>query len=107
MNAISDDIMKKLMINHIAGKIGMDPSQVEDYYMQSAVQNSSGAKLYSPDGEAVLLGEAMRNPDFLPELTMRFKDEDWYLLKHRHLFRILKQSEYTDVQLRRIRTLIT
>ena len=98
MNAISDDIMKKLMINHIAGKIGMDPSQVEDYYMQSAVQNSSGAKLYSPDGEAVLLGEAMRNPDFLPELTMRFKDEDWYLLKHRHLFRILKQSEYTDVE---------
>ena len=40
----------------------------------------------------------MRNPDFLPELTMRFKDEDWYLLKHRHLFRILKQSEYTDVE---------
>ena len=40
----------------------------------------------------------MRNPDFMPELTMRFKDNDWYLLKHRHLFKILKSSEYTDIE---------
>lgn len=98
MNAIRDDIMKQLMITHIAGKVGMDPVQIEDYYMQSAVKNTSGSKLYSPDGEEILLGEAMRNPDFMPELTMRFKDDDWYLLKHRHLFRILKSSEYTDIE---------
>lgn len=98
MNAINDDIMKQLMITHIAGKVGMDPVQIEDYYMQSAVKNSAGSKLYSPDGEEILLGEAMRNPDFVPELTMRFKDDDWYLLKHRHLFRILKSSEYTDIE---------
>ena len=98
MNAISDDIMKQLMLTHIAGKVGMDVVQLEDYFMQSAVNNSNGAKLYSPDGEEVLLAEAMRNPDFIPELTMRFKDNDWYLLKHRHLFKILKSSEFTDVE---------
>lgn len=98
MNAIDDNIMKKLMITHIAGKVGMDPVQIEDYYMQSAIKDSSGTKLYSPDGEEILLGEAMRNHDFIPELTMRFKDDDWYLLKHRHLFKILKSSEYTDIE---------
>lgn len=98
MNAIGDDIMKQLMITHIASKVGMDAVQIEDYYMQSAVKESSGAKLYSPDGEEILLAEGMRNPDFIPELTMRFKDDDWYLLKHRHLFRILKSSEYTDIE---------
>jgi DNA primase catalytic core len=98
MNAISDDIMKRLMVAHIASKVGMDVVQIEDYYMQSAVKSSTGAKLYSPDGEEILLGEAMRNPDFIPELTMRFKDDDWYLLKHRHLFKILKSSEYTDIE---------
>lgn len=98
MNAIGDDIIKKLMITYIAGKVGMDPVQIEDYYMQTAVNNSVGAKLYSPDGEEILLGEAMRNPDFIPELVMRFKDDDWYLLKHRHLYRILKSTEYTDIE---------
>ena len=97
MNALNDDIMKKFMITHIAGKVGMDPVQIEDYYMQTAISGTAGAKLYSPDGEEILLGEAMRNPDFIPELTMRFKDNYWYLLKHRHLFRILKSSEYTDI----------
>ena len=98
MNALNDGIMKKFMITHIAGKVGMDPVQIEDYYMQTAISGTAGAKLYSPDGEEILLGEAMRNPDFIPELTMRFKDNDWYLLKHRHLFRILKSSEYTDIE---------
>lgn len=98
MNAISDDIVKQLMITHVAGKIGVDPVQIEDYYMQSAVKNSDGANLYSPDGEEIILGEAMRNQDFIPELVMRFKDDDWYLLKHRHLFKILKSTEYTDVE---------
>lgn len=98
MNAISDDVMKRLMIQYIADKVGMDVVQIEDYYMQSAVKDSSGAKLYSPDGEEILLGEAMRNPDFVPELTMRFKDDDWYLLKHRHLFRMLKSSEFSDIE---------
>lgn len=98
MNAINDVIMKQLMITHIASKVGMDAAQIEDYYMQTAVNNSNGANLYSPDGEEILLGEAMRNPDFMPELTMRFKDNDWYLLKHRHLFKILKSSEYTDIE---------
>lgn len=98
MNAINDTIIKQLMVTHIAGKVGMDVVQIEDYYMQSAVKDTAGAKLYSPDGEEILLGEAMRNPDFIPELSMRFKDDDWYLLKHRHLFRILKSSEYTDIE---------
>ena len=98
MNAISDDIIKQLMITYVSGKIGIDPVQIEDYYMQTAVNSTDGVKLYSPDGEEILLGEAMRNHDFIPELAMRFKDDDWYLLKHRHLFKMLKSSEYTDIE---------
>ena len=98
MNAITDTIMKKLMVSYIADKVGMDVTQIEDYYLQSAVKDVDGAKLLSPNGEEILLGEAMRNHDFLPELTMRFKDTDWYLRKHRHLFRILKSAEYTDIE---------
>lgn len=97
MDALSNDIIKQLMITHIAGKVGMDPVQISDYYMQSAVKNA-GAKLYSPDGEEIILGEAMRNPDFIPELITRFGDNDWYLLKHKHLFKILKSAEYTDIE---------
>ena len=89
--------MKQIMINHIASKIGLDPIQIEDYYTQS-IAKSGGAKLFSIDGEEILLGEAMRNNDFIPELTMRFGDDDWYLLKHKHLFKILKSSSYSDVE---------
>lgn len=96
MNAIDDTIVRNIMINYVAGKTGLDPIQIEDYYTQSAVE-ASGSKLFSPDGEETLLGEAIRNPDFISELTMRFKDDDWYLLRHKHLFRILKSSEYHDV----------
>lgn len=94
--AIHDNIMRQIMINHIASKIGLDPVQIEDYYIQSIVK-STGSKLYSTDGEEILLGEAMRDNSFLPTLTMRFKDDDWYLLKHKQLFKILKSSEYHDV----------
>lgn len=97
MVTIHDNVMKQIMINHIAGKIGLDPIQIEDYYTQS-IAKSGGAKLFSIDGEEILLGEAMRNNDFIPELTMRFGDDDWYLLKHKHLFKILKSSSYSDVE---------
>lgn len=97
MISIQDKIVLNIMITHIAGKLGLDPIQVEDYFSQSAV-DVSGAKLYSPDGEETILAEAIRNSSFLPELTMRFKDDDWYLLRHKHLFRILKSAEYTDIE---------
>jgi DNA primase catalytic core len=97
MVAVIDNVTRQIMITHIASKIGLDPVQIEDYYMQATVQ-ATGAKLFSLEGEEVLLGEAMRNPQFIPELTMRFKDDDWYLLKHKHLFRILKSAEYTDIE---------
>lgn len=96
MALINDKIIRQIMIDHIASKIGLDPIQIEDYYIQ-AVAQTAGNKLYSPDGEEILLGEAMRNKDFLPELMMRFKEQDWYLVKHRQLYKILKQSEYTDI----------
>ena len=96
MALVSDKITRQIMISDVAEKIGMDPVQIEDYYATSVI-DTSGVRLFSPDGEEILLAEAMRNPEFLPELTTRFKDEDWYLLKHKHLFRILKSAEYTDV----------
>jgi DNA primase catalytic core len=97
MILVTDKVVRQIMITHIASKIGLDPVQIEDYYIQSAAQ-AGGAKLFSINGEEALLGEAMRNPGFISELTMRFKDDDWYLLKHRHLYRILKSSEYTDIE---------
>lgn len=97
MNAITDKMVKHIMVMDIAGKMGLDPVQVEDYYVQSVASSSDG-KLYALDGEEVLLGQAMRNPDFITELTMRFNDNDWYLARHRYLFKILKQAQYVDVE---------
>ena len=95
--SVHDKVTRNIMISHIASLLGLDPVQIEDYYIESSVQ-SDGTNLFSPNGEEILLGEAMRNPDFITELTMRFKDDDWYLLKHKHLFRILKSTEYTDIE---------
>lgn len=97
MNAITDKMVKHIMVMDIAGKMGLDPVQVEDYYVQSVASSSDG-KLYALDGEEVLLGQAMRDPDFITELTMRFNDNDWYLARHRYLFKILKQAQYVDVE---------
>jgi DNA primase len=97
VNGIQDKMVRAIMISHIASKMGFDPVQVDDYYAQAAM-NSSGIKLFSPDGEEILLGEAMRDPDFISELSVRFKDDDWYLLRHKHLFRILRNSEYRDIE---------
>ena len=97
MNAITDKMVKHIMVMDIAGKMGLDPVQVEDYYVQSVASSSDG-KLYALDGEEVLLGQAMRDQDFITELTMRFNDNDWYLARHRYLFKILKQAQYVDVE---------
>ena len=97
MNAITDKMVKHIMVMDIAGKMGLDPVQVEDYYVQSVASSSDG-KLYALDGEEVLLGQAMRDPDFITELTMRFNDNDWYLARHRYLFKILRQAQYVDIE---------
>lgn len=96
MNAVTDKIVKHIMVMDIAAKTGLDPIQVEDYYMQS-VADASESKLYAIDGEEILLGQALRDSDFITELTMRFSDNDWYLARHRYLFKILKQAQYTDI----------
>ena len=96
MALVTDKVTRQIMIIDVAQKMGMDPVQIEDYYAESLV-NMDGVKLYSPDGEEILLAEAMRRPDFIPELASKFKDDDWYLLRHKYLFRIMKSAEYTDV----------
>lgn len=96
MDAIDNQVLKKIMVNHIAGKVGLDPVQIEDYYLQSALKQTGGS-LYAPDEEELLLAEALRRQDFIPELTMRFHDDDWYLLKHRMLFKVLKKAQYNDI----------
>lgn len=97
MNLVTDKITKNIMYFDIAAKLGLDPTQVEDYYTQ-AMALVTGSSLFAPDGEEILLGEVIRNPDFIAELTMRFKDDDWYLAKHKYLFKIFKQSQYTDIE---------
>lgn len=97
MVAITDKVVYSIMVKHIASLIGLDPIQIEDHYMQS-IAKSAGAKLYAPDGEEILLGEAIRDPDFITELTMRFTENDWYLVRHKNLFKILKTTEYTDTE---------
>lgn len=97
INCIHDPIMRKIMVGEIASKLAFDPVQVDDYYTQSAI-SATGASLFSPDGEEVILGEAMRNPEFVTELATRFKDDDWYLLRHKHLFKILRSTQYTDIE---------
>ena len=96
MNAVTDKMVKHIMVMDIAAKTGLDPVQVEDYYMQSVAESSDG-KLFAIDGEEILLGQALRDTDFISELTMRFGDNDWYLARHRYLFKILKQAQYTDI----------
>lgn len=96
MNAVTDKMVKHIMITDIAGKMGLDPVQVEDHYMQSAVTSES--QLYSIDGEEILLGQALRDADFITELTMRFNSTDFYLARHRYLFNILKQAQYIDIE---------
>lgn len=96
MVLVNDKLTRNIMIADIASKMGMDPIQIEDYYAES-VANTQGVKLYSPEEEEILLAEAMRNPEFMPELISKFRDDDWYLLRHKHLFRIMKSAEFTDV----------
>lgn len=96
MNAVTDKMVKHIMVMDIAAKTGLDPVQVEDYYIQSIAESSDG-KLFAIDGEEILLGQALRDTDFISELTMRFGDNDWYLARHRYLFKILKQAQYTDI----------
>lgn len=97
MVMVNDKVIRNIMVNDIANKMGMDPYQVDDYYTQAMV-DTTGAKLYSPDGEEIILGEALRNQGFISDLTLRFSDDDWYLLRHKYLFRILKNAQYTDVE---------
>lgn len=97
MHAVSDKMVMHIMVHDIAAKTGLDPVQVEDYYMQSAAETAE-AKLFAIDGEEILLGEALRNQDFITDLTVRLSDDDWYLARHRYLFKILKQSQYTDIE---------
>lgn len=97
MHAVSDRMVMHIMVHDIAAKTGLDPVQVEDYYMQSAAETAE-VKLFAIDGEEILLGEALRNQDFITDLTVRLSDDDWYLARHRYLFKILKQSQYTDIE---------
>jgi DNA primase catalytic core len=94
---ISDPFTKGIMTQYISQKLNMDPVQIDDYYkMQTTTE--VGAQLYAPDEEEILLAQAMRQPDFIVELMMRFKIEDWYLTRHKYLFDMLKTAKYTDVE---------
>ena len=97
MVAVTDKFQRGIMLSYIAEKMGIDPVQVEDYYATKDAEQS-GSKLYSLEGEETLLGEAINNPDFMTDLTMKFKDDDWYFFKHKCLFKILKTAIFSDVE---------
>lgn len=96
IDAIKDIFTRGIMIQYISEKLNMDPVQVEDYYKSKISEN--GVQLFAPDEEEILLAHAMRNPDFMVELMMRFTKGDWYLVKHQYLFEILKTAKYTDAE---------
>lgn len=93
---VHDDMTKKILMEYIASKIGFDPMEISDHFLKTTV-SSDQASLFVPDEEEVLLAEAMRNPDFMLELGTRFVSEDWYLTRHKELYRLLQKSQYTDV----------
>lgn len=97
INTITDIFTRGIMIQYISEKLNMDPVQVEDFY-KSKITDGNGAQLFAPEEEEILLANAMRNPDFMVELMMRFEKGDWYLAKHQYLFEILKTAKYTDAE---------
>jgi DNA primase catalytic core len=93
---VNDKVVHGIMITHIASLTGLDPVQIEDFFIRASV-DQAGAKLFSLEGEEILLGEALRNSDFISDLMMRFKKEDWHFIKHRQLFGILIDTDYHDI----------
>jgi len=96
MDAVHDKISKSIMITDIAEKLCIDPIQVQDFY-NASIADKSGI-LVTINGEATVLGQAIRDKDFVTELCTRFKEDDWYLIKHKYLFNILKKAEFTDIE---------
>lgn len=95
MNIINDSIVKKIAIGHIAQLVGFDTVEIEDHYTKSSAQ--SGAILYNIDGEELVLAEMLRNPEFIVDVMAKFTPDDWYLARHKALFRLLKSAKYTDI----------
>lgn len=95
VNGIHDKLTREVVLQYIARKIGFDDVEIRDYYLSNTADNQS--VICAPDEEEILLAEAMRNPEFLLELGMRFGMNDWYLTRHRELYRILTESGLSDV----------
>ena len=93
---IHDDIIRKLLINHVADMVGLDPMEIEDYYIKTN-SNADTNTLYNQEGEELLLAEAIRNNDLALDLFSKFSDDDWYLARHKALFKLLKDAKYTDI----------
>jgi len=95
INAVNDPFMKKIMIQHVASKIGISTDEVEDYYLAVACTND--ISLASPEGEEIVLGEMLRDEDFCLDMSQQFDPQDWYLSRHRNLFDILQKYGHKDV----------
>lgn len=97
MVSISDVTTRKIMLSYVSMKIGIDQIQVEDYYMQANAESAQNKLLYSIGGEEVLLGEVLRNPDFMIDLQMKFREDDWYLMRHKLLFKLFRSNKFFDI----------
>lgn len=102
---VDDKITKQVMISYIASLLNLDVIQVEDYFAQAVVE-SNGSKLYSVEGEEILLGKALRDIDFMTDLMVHFKADDWYLSRHKKLFKLLMTADHCNNDIDSIFTMV-
>jgi len=95
MAGIHDALSHEILLQYIATKIGFAVEEIREYYIKNTTDGST--IICAIDEEEVLLAEAIRDPDFILELGMRFKVNDWFTTRHRELYSILQSSQYSDI----------
>lgn len=91
----TDKVIQEILIQYISQLLGLDPVQIHDFYAKNAVNTT--AKLTTPNGEEYVLAYAIQHPESIADLQTKFKYEDWYLTRHKYLFKVLIASEYFDI----------
>lgn len=97
ISVLTDPIIKKVAISHIACLVGFDIVEIEDHYTRTSAQ-TSGAILYNADGEELIMAEMLRNQDFAIDMFSKFIKDDWYLARHKALFQLLKTAKHADIE---------
>ena len=90
MAGVHDKLSHEILLQYIATKIGFAVEEIRDYYVCNTADGT--VELYSIGEEEVLLAEAIRNPDFMLDLATKFSYDDWYITRHKELYKILHDN---------------